>query len=244
MTEDELKLWGRCGQGDEAARKELILSYLPLVDVLAKRIARITGANWEDLRQDGAIGLIKAVARFDPDKGVPFRAFARSYINGAIFDSSELTRDIARRQDEIYRKVRQAEAELTQTLQRNPTIEEVAEKTGLSVDQIRNAIDAKGLAFAGALPDTEGPSVSGLIETPRPERAIFLLQALAHLDTREQQIIRLYYWEDQPHEEIALKLGLTVSNVIKIRQRALDKLRKRLDVKRKGERDEDRRSGK
>lgn len=243
MIEDELKLWQRLGQGDEAARKELILFYLPLADLLAKRIARITGANREDLRQEGALGLIKAIARFDLGKGVPFTAFARPYIYGAIFDSSEITRDMARRQDEIYRKVRQTEEELTKTLQRNPTIEEVAEKAELTVEQIRNAIDARGVAFAGAFPDAQD-LLPRTTEAPQPERTISLLQALAHLHPREQKIISLYYWEDLPHEQIARKLGLTLSNSIKIRQRALDKLRKRLDVKRKGGHDEDRRSGK
>lgn len=244
MTEDERSLWERYGHGDEGARKELILFYLPLVDLQAKRIARITGANWQDLRQDGAIGLINAIARFDQGRGVPFRAFAKPYIRGAIYDSSELTRDMARRQDEIYRQVRQAEAELTQTLQHNPTIEEVAAKTGLSVEQIGNAIDARGVAFAGALPDAEDPPASSMVESPRPERTIFLLEALAHLRPREQEIIRLYYWEDQPHEEIARQFGLTVSNITKIRQRAIGKLRQLLDVKREGGQDEDRRSGK
>src|SRR5882724_3102938 len=132
MSEDELNLWERYGQRDEASQKELILFYLPLVDVQAKRIARSTGANWEDLRQEGVIGLIKAIARFDPRRGVPFRSFTKPHICGAIFDSSELTRDMARRQEEIYRKLRQTEAELTQTLQRNPTMEEVAEKAELT----------------------------------------------------------------------------------------------------------------
>ena len=244
MSEDELNLWERHGQRDEAAQKELILFYLPLVDVLAKRIARSTGANWEDLRQDGAIGLIKAIARFDPGHCVPFRAFAKHYIRGAVFDSSELTGDMPRRQEEIYRKLRQTADELTQTLQRHPTIEEVAEKAELTIDQIRNAIDARGVAFAGAMPDAEDMPASGMIEAPRPERTIFLLEALAHLDEREQEIIRLYYWEDQPHEEIAQRLGLTISNVTKIRQRAIGKLRKHLDVKREGGHHEDRRSGK
>lgn len=244
MTEDELNLWKRYRQQDETAQKELTLLYLPLVDLLAKRIARSTGARWEDLRQDGVIGLIKALARFDPDQGVPFRAFAKSYICGAIFDSSDLTRNMARRQEEIYRKVRQTEAELMQAYGRNPTIEEVAEKAALNVEQILNAIDARGVAFAEALPDGEDLPAWRTIEAPQPERAIFLLEALARLSEREQGIIRLYYWEDQPHEEIARRLELTVSNVIKIRQRAIDKLRQLLDVKPKGGQDEDRRSGK
>lgn len=240
MFEDELSLWERHGQQDAAAQKELILFYLPLVDVLAKRIARRTGANWEDLRQDGAIGLIKAIARFDPRQSVPFRAFAKHYICGSIFDSSELTRDMTRRQEEIYRKLRETEAQLTQTLQRNPTMEEVAEKAELTIEQILNAIDARGVAFAGGMPDAENTPASWAPEAPRPERTIFLLEALAHLNEREQEIIRLYYWEDQPHEEIAQRLGLTPSNVTKIRQRAIGRLRKRLDVKREGGDDEDR----
>jgi RNA polymerase sigma factor (sigma-70 family) len=244
MTEDELKLWRRYARQDETARKELILRYLPLVDILAKRIAQSTGANWEDLRQDGAIGLIKAMIRFDPGRGAAFKFFAKPYIRGAIFDSPELTRDMARRQEEIYRKARQTEGELTQTLRRNPTIKEIAESAGLTVEQIRNAISARGVAFAAALPDAEDPPAPHMVEVPRPERTILLLEALPHLLPREQQIIHLYYWEDRPHEEIAQRLGLTVSNVTKIRQRAIGKLRKRLGSKRKGGQDEDRRSGK
>jgi RNA polymerase sigma factor (sigma-70 family) len=198
------------------------------VDVLAKRIARITGANWEDLKQEGAIGLIRAIPRFDPGRGTPFRIFAKHYIYGAIFDSSELTRNMARRQDETYRRVRQIFDELAQKLQRNPTIEEVAEKTGLRIEQILNAIDARGVAFAAALPDDDVTSTLGLIESPRPERRIFLLEALASLKPREKEIIHCYYLEGQPQEEIARKLGLTVANVTKIRQRALGKLRKLL----------------
>jgi RNA polymerase sigma-B factor len=243
MTEDELHLWERYGHGDEASRKELTLIYLSLVDVLARRIARSTGANWEDLRQDGAIGLFKAMARFDPGRGVQFKHFAKPYILGAIFDSSEITRDMARRQYEIYCKTRQTYDELTQTLQRSPTREEVAEKSGLSIEQIRNAIDARGVSFAESLPDAEDPPAWSMIEYPRPDRIISLLEALAHLNPREQEIIHLYYWEDQSHEEIARNLGLRAASVTKIRQRAIGKLRERLDVNRKGGHDEDKRSG-
>lgn len=243
MTENELNLWQRYAQQDEAARKELILLYLPLADLLARRIARAAGARWEDLRQDAVIGLIKAVARFDPAQGVPFSAFAKYYIRGAIFDSPELTRDLARRQEEVYRKVRQTEAALAQALQRTPTIEEVAERAGLTVEQIRSALDARGIAFAGALPVGEDMPAWMRVEVPTPERALFLMEALARLSEREQEIIRLFYWEDQPREEIARQLGLTVSNVTKIRQRALGRLRRLLGVERKGGQDEDGRSG-
>lgn len=244
MTEDERTIWARYGHRDEAARRELILFYLPFVDLLAKRIAFSTGAAWQDLRQDGAFGLIKAIARFDPHKGAPFRSFAKHHIRGAILDSSEITREMARRQHENYLKVRKAEDELIQTLQRQATIEEVAKQAELTITQILDAIDARAIARPEAMPEVEYVPASVVLEAPPMERTLLLREALAYLNEREQQIIRLYYWEDQSHEEIARALGLTVANVTKIRQRALRKLRKLLDEKREGGQNEDRRPGK
>ncbi len=239
MNADELSLWARCRRGEDTARKELILLYLPLAIFWARKTSMIAGwANSEDLKQEGVIGLMKAIERFDPGQGVNFKFFARRFIRGAIFDSSEFTRDLARRQKEIYLMIRRAEVELTKALQRNPTIEEVAEKTELTFQQMQNAIDAVGVASAGGLPDFEGAPASRMVETPHPERTIMLLEALSHLSAREQEIIRLYYWEDQSPEEIAPKLGLTASNVTKIRQRAIKKLGKLLDGEGKGGHDE------
>jgi RNA polymerase sigma factor FliA len=239
MTEDELNLWERY----ETARKELILFYLPLAIVWARRISRVAGwANWEDLRQDGVIGLMNAIIRFDSSRGVPFKTFANRYIRGAIFDSPELTRNLARYQEEIYRKTRHAEAELTKTLQRSPTIEEIAEKTEMTAEQIQNAIDAMGVAFAGELPEAENALASSAVEVPQPERTILAEEALSQLSEREQEIVRLYYWEDQSHEKIAERLGIipievtkirqrAIGKVAKIRQRAIDKLQKRFNTK-------------
>ena len=248
MTENEDGLWESYCSGNEAARKEarekLILFYLPLAVIWARRIARSAGwADWENLKQDGVIGLMRAIERFDPSRGLKFKYFATPYIRGAIFDSSDLTHDLARRQEEIYRKMRRAEGDLTNALQRNPTIEEVAERTELTIEQIQKAIDAMGVAFAGELPDSDIGPAPGLVETPQPDSAIMLLEAISYLSAREQEIIRRYYWEDQPHEEIAQRLELAVSNVIKIRQRAIGKLRIRLDVKREGGHHDDKRSG-
>jgi len=232
MKQDELNLWARYRQGDESSREELILLYLPLAIVWATRVAKMAGwANLEDLKQEGIIGLMKAIERFDVSRGVPFKYFARQYIRGAIFHSSELTRNLARHQEEVYRQVRQTVEELTRDLQRIPTIEEVSERTDLSIEQIQNAVDAMGVAFAEELPDAEGGPDALRILTPSPERTIMLFEALAHLCARDLEIIRLYYWEDVSHEGIAQKLGLKDTNVIKIRQRAIKKLVKVLDIK-------------
>lgn len=244
MSEDERTLWARYGHRDEAATRELILFYLPLVDLLAKRIAFSTGAVLQDLRQVGALGLIKAIGRFDPFKGTSFSIFAKHHIRGAIFASPEITHDLARRQRENYSKVRKAQDELIQTLQRHPTIEEIAKLARLTITQIQDAIDARDIAFAGAMPDAEYVPASVVLNAPPLERTLSLQAALAYLSEREQQIIRLYYWEGQSHDEIARALGLTVANVTKIRQRAIGKLRELLDENREGGQNEDRRPGK
>lgn len=235
MTEVELKLWDRYRQGDEAAREELILAHLYLVKVWAKRISRAANwANQEDLIADGIIGLIKALERFDLNMGVPFKYFAKDYIRGTIFDGSELTRGLARQQEETYRKIKHAESTLTRTLERTPAIEEVAEETGLSVEQIMFAIDAMGVAFAGELPDVQEPTAESGVQLPPQEQAVMVQDALSRLSEREQSIVACYYLEDKSHDEIAQSHGLSVSNVIKIRQRALGKLRELLGHERTG----------
>jgi RNA polymerase sigma factor (sigma-70 family) len=244
MTEDELSLWERYRNGDDVAREELILAYLYLVKVLAKRISRMANwANQEDLIEEGIIGLIKALERFDPKMGVGFKYFAKDYIRGTIFDSSEITRGLARQQEESYRKIKHVESALTRTLQRNPTIEEVACETGLSVEQIMFAIDAMGVAFAEELPDAQEPSAVSRVELPPQEQAAIIQDGLSRLSEREQSIVVSYYWEDQSHDEIAQSHGLSVSNVIKIRQRAVKKLRQLLGHERTGMQDEKERFG-
>lgn len=244
MTKDEGVLWERYREGDEAAReaayRDLLLHYLPLVEVHARRIARSAGwADWRDLKQDGVPGLMGAVKRFDPGRGVAFASFARAYIRGAIFDSPTLTHNLARRQQEIVQQVRDADAELGQALGRQPTTAEVAAKTGLTEEQMRHAIAAVGVAFAGAPSETdEGAAATGTSAATQ-EATILVREVLERLSEREAQIIIYYYLEELPTREISRQLGLSVSNVTKIRQRALGKLRALLGVKKEGGRDED-----
>jgi RNA polymerase sigma factor (sigma-70 family) len=231
MTEEEFNLWQRY----EAARKELISFYLPFVETIAKRIARsLRWANWEDLYHEGVIGLMKAVARYDPDQGVPFKAFAKDYIRGAIFDSSELTRDLARRQQEIYHSIKQAEERLTKTLQRIPRVEEVMEETGLTEEQILNALDAVGVAFARELSYTEDSTPASSIQSAQQERTAIIDNALSHLSDKEKEVISLYFWRDRQDKDIAREIGQSLGSVTKIRQRAIEKLRGVLGVEKKG----------
>jgi DNA-directed RNA polymerase specialized sigma subunit len=133
-----------------------------------------------------------------------------------------------RRPEEVHREIRRAESRLTKRLQRNPTLEEVAQETGLTPGQIRNALDAMGLAFAEELPDAEDPPASPADEAANRERAVIIEEAISRLPERQQEVIALYYWDGLTDKEIAARLRLSVSNATKTRQRAIEKLREQL----------------
>src|SRR4029078_2534890 len=149
----------------------------------------------------------------DPNRNVPFERYASPYIRGAILDSSDVTRKLARRQQEICAKIKRVAAQLTKILRRSPTLEEVADETSLTPEQILNAIDAMGVAFAGELSGAEEPEAEYGVERPQQETAALIHDALSRLSERERSVVTCYYLEDQPHEEIARRLGLTESNV-------------------------------
>src|ERR1700720_3127043 len=222
MTEDELRLWERY----ETARTELIAFYLFIIDGPARHFAKITGRdNWEDLKQDGVIGLMKAIEKYHRDRGVDFRAFARKYVRGAILESPELTRNLSRTQREIYNKARRAENSLTKTLHRNPTIEEIAKKTRLTIEQIRNAFAALGITNPAELSDKDDISSSDRTSSTAYYQ-ILIEESLADLTELEQKIIRLHYMYGMSHERIAEELDIIPVEVQKIRERAIGKVAK------------------
>jgi RNA polymerase sigma factor (sigma-70 family) len=240
MTKDENDLWKRCRRGDREAREALILRYKSTLVKFWVRKIRVSAAwaDWKDLMQEGMIGLMKAVDRFEPERGYEFSTFARPYVFGAIFDSPELTRGLTRRLEEIGRKVRSAHDKLMTKLERKPTVEEIAEEVGLTVIQVENAIQAKAIAFVAAIgdPDSDDPVESAPKadihdSTENQERSVIIRDALSRLKERDALIITLHYIVGESDAEIALKTGLTEDAVKKARQRAMNELRRLLGVK-------------
>ena len=131
-------------EGDEEAREQLIESHLNLVRFLASKFKN-RGEPLEDLVQVGSLGLIKAIDRFDPDRGLEFTTFATPTIMGEIkrhFRDKGWSVRVPRRLQELSARVNQVTDDLTSELNRTPTVEEVAERLDTSVDEVLEAMES------------------------------------------------------------------------------------------------------
>src|SRR5919198_6456575 len=131
-------------EGDEAAREQALVELLPLVRALASRYAG-RGEPLEDLVQVGSIGLIKAVDRFDVDRGVEFSSYAVPTIVGEIrrhFRDKAWAMHVPRRLKELSVRLSRVLDELTTELGRSPTVAELAEATGVEEEDVIDALDS------------------------------------------------------------------------------------------------------
>lgn len=227
-----------------AVRERLALAYLPVVRVQAKQMGgRVPpSVKGEDLEGYGMIGLLEAIDRFDPDRGIPFEAFARLRIRGAMFDylrTLDLLPRIARRN--VHRMQTQVHA-LTRRLGRVPTDAELTRATGLvsrQLGKVRTDAHAAqtlsldefsdGERLPAALARDTGGDVLGRIE--EHARNSELWRAIEALPVRHKVIIGLYYCEGLTQGEIGRVLSVTESRVSQMRSEALQILRTHLSLR-------------
>ena len=152
-------------KGDASARDQLIMNHLNLVRFLASKFKN-RGEPVEDLVQVGTIGLIKAIDRFDPERGLEFTTYATPTIMGEIkrhFRDKGWSVRVPRRLQELSSKVNQATDELTNQLQHTPSVEEIAEHLGTSVEEVLEAMESSSayssvpLEGGGSSDDEEAP---------------------------------------------------------------------------------------
>ena len=125
--------------GDPDAREQLVMSHMNLVRFLANKFKN-RGEPLDDLMQVGYLGLLKAIDRFDPERGLEFTTFATPTILGEIkrhFRDKGWSVRVPRRLQELSAKVNQATDKLTNELQRSPKVEEIAEYLGVTVDEVQ-----------------------------------------------------------------------------------------------------------
>jgi len=219
-----------CGNGDLAARERLIEAYLPLVRSLAGRFAH-SGETLDDLVQVGSIGLIKAVDRFDPERGVDLGAFATPNILGEIRrhlrDRAAPIR-LPRRHQEVGVKLRAARRHLAARLAREPTTLELAAAAELDEHELDDALRVE--QARAPVPLTEAaPTVSADEVFDASEQRVALSRGMRRLHRRERQALRCRFFADMSQDEIAERLGISQTQTSRLLASGLAKLRTGLE---------------
>jgi RNA polymerase sigma-B factor len=235
-TESESVLYDRWRRrGDERAHAELVTRHLPLVRQLARRYA-YTSEPLDDLVQVGSLGLLHALARYDPRVGSSFKAYAVPTILGELrrhFRDTAWSVHLPRSLQERTRSVQSAISALQATLGRSPTISEIAERIGATSEQVIEAMEAR-LAYrvesldAPIEPGDERDQWQRAGELDNgfdtAEQSAFLSRALNALPERERQLVRLRFEEDLSQSEIGRRLGVSQMHVSRLLRRALDRI--------------------
>jgi RNA polymerase sigma-B factor len=225
--------------GDVAARDELVGRYLPLAFHFARRY-RSGGNHVEDLEQVASIGLLKAIDRFDPERGVAFSSFAVPTILGEVkryFRDKGWALRVPRALQERALQVERATDELESELGRVPTANQIATRIDASVEQVLEARVASWAHHGVSLDRPEADDGGGdrtlgdgLGATDpalsRAEDAMTFDRLLADLDDRQRTVLLLRFREDLTQAEIAARIGLSQMHVSRIIRQAVDQLRR------------------
>ncbi len=225
-------------QGDLAAREELIEQYLSLVRSLARRYA-YRGEQLDDLIQIGCIGLIKAIDRFDVDRGVELTTYATPNIIGEIkrhFRDKGWSVRVPRGLQELNVQLSRLVEELTVQLGRSPTIAELSEASGADEEEVLEALES-GRAYtslslsggaAGEDDDSLDPMETLGEEEPRyeiSEEWAVIAPGLRALDDRERKILHLRFFQGLTQSQIAQQVGISQMHVSRLIRRSLEKIR-------------------
>jgi len=215
-----------CHDHDLAARERLIENYIPLVKAIARRYA-YTCEPYEDLVQVGSIGLIKAIDRFEPARGVNLAAFAVPNILGEI---RRYLRDVSapvrlpRRHQEICARIGAARGQLSARLQRDPTSSELATAADLNEHELAEALQAEQVRAPVSL--SEATDIASTDEAfDESEDRLFVASSMRSLHRRERQALRFRYYDDLSQDEIARRLGLSQTHTSRVLASGLAKLR-------------------
>lgn len=231
---DNAALLKRAEMGDAKAEEELVEKNMGLVYSIAGRFTN-RGCEAEDLIQIGAMGLIKAVKKFDRSFGVKLSTYAVPMIIGEIkrFLRDDGAIKVSRSVKENAARARRAEEELRRRLGRDPTITELARETGMDEWDITEAFDASlppESLYSGA--EDENPIINRLASDDTEERIVdkvFLKDALKTLSGREYEIIFQRYFRGRTQSEVAARVGVSQVQISRIEKSALMKLRSKAD---------------
>ena len=240
LREEDRELLRRYHEhGDTSAREQLVQRHLPLVRSLARRYAG-RGEPLDDIEQVGAIGLIKAIDRFELDREVSLATYATPNVVGEIkrhFRDKGWAIRVPRALQELNAKMSATIDRLTSRLGRSPSVSEIAESLGATPEEVLEAIEV-GSAYTtlslsgGPSGEDEADPLEAIGEEDeeyeRTEDRAALAPALAHLPQREREILRMRFEDGLPQTHIAERVGLSQMHVSRLIRKSLATMRDEL----------------
>ena len=234
-TEDLFVRWQR--HHDRSARDELVRRFLPLARKLARRY---NGARepFDDLLQVASLGLVKAVDRYDPERGTAFSSFAVPTILGELkryFRDLGWAVHVPRGAQELAVKVEEAQQRLTTRTGHAPTVHELAQYLELELGDVLDALETARAHHAASLdaPHDDGEGESGSVvdsfghEDPAlllADERVTVGEAARRLSAREREVLRLRFVDDLTQTQIAERVGVSQMQISRILRRAIARL--------------------
>jgi RNA polymerase sigma factor for flagellar operon FliA len=222
LEADELALWERWyASHDVTARDALIVKYSPWTRLVARdvyvRVYALRDA-WHDCVQNALIGLLEAMNRFDPKRGVSFQTYARHRVRGAVFNGVRTLRESLAQGARSYDQM-EAALDRMETFNDGDTTDPLEAFVGTTV--------GLGLGFlleASSVP-SQAQGSDAYAELERDELSTAIAEAMERLPEREQMILTMHYYHHVPFVEISAQLGVTKGRISQLHKRALDHLR-------------------
>jgi RNA polymerase sigma-B factor len=236
-SRDDRRLTARRRAGDPDAREALVRRYMPLARSLAMRYRRSPESN-DDLVQVACLGLVKAVDRWDPDRGLAFSSYAVPTILGELrrhFRDSTWDIRPGRDLQELCLAVEEARDALWADSGRSPTVNDIAQYLGRRSEEVLEALQATDVRSLRSLDaptsdaEDDSASVGDLTGAEDPgydhvETSVSLERLLGTLDPRSREILQLRFGEDMLQREIAERVGCSQMHVSRIIRSALERL--------------------
>ena len=237
--EDNSELLPLAKAGDTEAMNRLIEANLPLVTSISKKFIN-RGYDYEDIYQIGCMGLVKAINNFDDKYNVKFSTYAVPMIIGEIkrFLRDDGIIKVSRNVKSLAKKLHFDKEALTKKLNRDPSIEELAEFSGINKEEILFALESSAsmqYLYEVIHQDDGAPVllIDKLSENAEEDKnlteRIALEEALNNLDVKSRQIIVLRYFKDKTQIQVAKMLGISQVQVSRIEKKVLLEMRKQLD---------------
>lgn len=227
-------------------REEMILKYLPYVKYIASRLVsgKPPGIEFEDLISYGIIGLIDAVERFEPSKGIKFETYATLRIKGSIIDELRKISWIPKSAFSKLSYLNQTRDTLEASLNREPTDNELAKAMNISLDELSSIqlyvnymslisldevlfkSDEEDMYFKNIIMDDNAPLPEEVLE--ENEKLQYLQDGINMMSDKDKLLLNLYYYEKLTLKEIGTILGVSESRVSQLHSRAIIRLRENL----------------